>query len=373
MILNVHGLEITLEGGKLRYGKYTGSPENKKKIWERIKKRTSEIKSYLKTFASADKLADYIDGGEKAGSYEDRIERMPELEALAESLRVSEMAVNGSNLHDKAMADRVVYLEAFSGLKTYQTFADNPDIKSKSMIRVIHDTAGLSIGSRKILENLNKHGAGVYLTVNETDGHGRRANNVSLVRAVFADLDGAPLHPVWEYEPSMVVESSPGKYHAYWLTDDKFPLDGFTQTQKAIARTFNSDEKVNDLSRVMRVPGFMHNKATPFLTRIIHYSGEVYDFGRLTEMFPPPVVEKWSAPMYQKVKKLDNDGEFKGTYGASEGNRNNHVTKRVGGMISKGLPWPEIENEAMKEGIACSPPLSEKEVNAVLKSCRRYV
>ncbi|MBK7793121.1 MAG: hypothetical protein IPJ62_11745 [Betaproteobacteria bacterium] len=48
------------------------------------------------------------------------------------------------------------------------------------------------------------------------------------MRAVFLDLDGAPLAPVLAagLEPHIVVESSPGKFHVYWQTDD-CPLDQF--------------------------------------------------------------------------------------------------------------------------------------------------
>jgi hypothetical protein len=43
---------------------------------------------------------------------------------------------------------------------------------------------------------LNREGAGVFVTVNETDLKGRTAKNITSVRAVFVDLDGAPLEPV---------------------------------------------------------------------------------------------------------------------------------------------------------------------------------
>ena len=85
------------------------------------------------------------------------------------------------------------------------------------------------------------------MTVNETDGTGRQAHNVKRVRAAFVDLDGAALTPILdaELEPHIVGECSPGRYHAYWLSDD-CPLDQFERVQRALARRFNGDPSVHD-------------------------------------------------------------------------------------------------------------------------------
>jgi hypothetical protein len=89
------------------------------------------------------------------------------------------------------------------------------------------------------------------------------------VRAVFADTDGAPLEPIIDVlTPHMVAESSPGKYHVYWLVTD-FPLDRFAPVQVAIANKFGTDASVKDLSRLMRMPGFYYNKNEPFLSRLV--------------------------------------------------------------------------------------------------------
>jgi len=68
-------------------------------------------------------------------------------------------------------------------------------------------------------------------------------------------------HSVLEAKPAphIIVESSPGYYHAYWLVKD-ISLDEFRGMQKALAERFGGDENVHDLSRVMRVPGFFHRK-----------------------------------------------------------------------------------------------------------------
>jgi len=113
-------------------------------------------------------------------------------------------------------------------------------------------------------------------------------------------------------------------------------------------------------------------KKEPFLSRIIHYTGQQFSFGYLVEIFPPIPRPQWSAPKYQKPVNGDPDAEFKGQYGASKGGRNNHVLSRVCGMLKRGLSWTEVEQETFKEATACNPPLSESETRAILNSARRY-
>ena len=72
---------------------------------------------------------------------------------------------------------------------SFQTFDDSPG-KHPDRVRLLHGTldelwAGLC--------RLSLYGAGVFVTINETDLSGRKARNIVRVRALFADLDGAPL------------------------------------------------------------------------------------------------------------------------------------------------------------------------------------
>ena len=129
------------------------------------------------------------------------------------------------------------FFNLFPGRKTIQTFDDRGE--NKRLAKVIHFDK-LTETMERHLKNMNADGAGIYLWINETDGKGRRAVNVKRVRSVFADLDGAPLDATLEYHPSLIVESSPGRYHTYWFTEDT-PLKGFSTLQKNIIRIFKSD------------------------------------------------------------------------------------------------------------------------------------
>ena len=72
---------------------------------------------------------------------------------------------------------------------TFQTFDENKERKDKSLTSVIHGSLA-EVFDR--LCALNDRGAGVFVTINETDFRGRSAENVVRVRAFFIDNDGTP-------------------------------------------------------------------------------------------------------------------------------------------------------------------------------------
>ena len=151
---------------------------------------------------------------------------------------------------------------------TFQTFDDNKERGAKALARVLHGSLDQHFST---LTQLNEQGAGIYVTINETNLRGRRlATNVVRVRALFSDLDGAPLDPVLQAAPAphLVTETSPRRWHCYWGVKD-VALEAFTPCQKALAARFNGDAAVIDLPRVMRLPGFFNRKAQPFMARIV--------------------------------------------------------------------------------------------------------
>ena len=79
------------------------------------------------------------------------------------------------------------------------------------------------------ISNPSKQGAGVFVVINKTDLNGRKLENILDVRSVFADLDGAPLDRVIEYElePHIIIESSSDRWHAYWPGDQKINFQMF--------------------------------------------------------------------------------------------------------------------------------------------------
>lgn len=139
----------------------------------------------------------------------------------------------------------------------------------------------------QILKDANNAGCGIYFTINATDGKGRKENNITHIRALAVDLDGAPLAPVLECElsPHYVIESSRGRYQCYWLINP-IPISSFSSIEEAkskfatwqiaLARKFGGDESIKDLSRVMRVPGFFHRKNGPQKSKVLEQSNQLH-------------------------------------------------------------------------------------------------
>ena len=156
---------------------------------------------------------------------------------------------------------------------TFQTLDDNQDRKSTKLNKVLH---GSLEKHWQTLTSLSTDGAGVFVTINETDLTGRKEANINRVRAVFVDTDGAPQEPIEKYSPHIVVETSPGRYHNYWLVNG-CPLTEFKEAQTRMIEAWGTDKAINDLSRIMRLPGFPHQKVsekkglngTPFLVKFV--------------------------------------------------------------------------------------------------------
>lgn len=179
---------------------------------------------------------------------------------------------------DLAEARRFLEALAPGEQVTFQTLDDGKEPKRTALIRILHGT--LDQHATK-LSALNQRGAGIFAMVNQGDGitHAgekscRTEKSVIRVRALFVDLDGAPLEPVLQcgVTPHIVIDSSPGRWHAYWRVSD-CTLQDFKRLQHALAVKFSGDLSVNDLPRVMRLPAFYHCKGEPVLTTVRSIDG----------------------------------------------------------------------------------------------------
>ena len=191
------------------------------------------------------------------------------------------------------------YIAALAGsadaVVTFQTFDDLKNRKDWKLARILHGTLTEHLAQ---LRHLNAQGAGVYVMVNEGDGNGRGEENVTALRAVFVDDDKGQLDPATlAVPPSTVVRSSPGKLHAYWNLRPGEPRDAFTPTQEALATKLGTD-RIIDLPRVLRVPGFYHRKdpAHPFLVELVSTSTATYSIAEVRAGFQLDQVKKPEAP-----------------------------------------------------------------------------
>ena len=140
---------------------------------------------------------------------------------------------------------------------TFQTF-DDSEAKRPELARVIHGSLAEHFPQ---LAHLSALSAGVFVTVNRTDLKGRRKENIVSARALFADLDGAPLSALERFglPPHIIVVSSPWRFHPYWRVKG-IEIAEFTGLQNRLAAFLGGDPSVCDSPRVMRLPGFLHQK-----------------------------------------------------------------------------------------------------------------
>lgn len=253
------------------------------------------------------------------------------------------------------MTHYYTFLSMFGREHSFQTFDDKG--KNRGLIKQLHGT--MQTHFHQLVE-LNKKGAGVFFTVNETNLKGRTTEHIQRVRAVFIDLDGTPLPHKFALDPHFIVNTSPQKYHCYWLVDD-MPKDLFPLYQQALAERFNSDPKVKDLPRVMRIAGFFHCKKTPFPIKILKRSlNNPYKKNEIKEAFD------LKRP---KVKEINYEptllnGKYAGSYmaGSSQGNRHENLIKMLVAIRLRGESYEYMKAEAINFANTCNPPETHDEV-----------
>jgi len=263
---------------------------------------------------------------------------------------------------------------------TYQTFPDNR-LDKRTDPQIFHGPIDQCWSD---LKSLNHFGAGVYTTINPTDGKGRSADNVIYLTSLFLDLDGAPLDPVvsCRIRPHLVLESSPGRFQCRWKIapiqvtpenrQEKILL--FKAAQVGLAQLFNGDMKVSDISRVARIPGFYNRKRdTPFLVTIIYLdNGPAIDLYELCKALKidlsPKAFKSHSLSLDLNVHvNLDSDDPI------YEGERNVSIFS-----ICRSLAYQDIRGDDLiahahrVNEVRCNPPLPEDEVRRTASSVEKY-
>ncbi|MBP1625951.1 MAG: hypothetical protein H6Q00_426, partial [Holophagaceae bacterium] len=164
--------------------------------------------------------------------------------------------------------------EAWETPLTFQVFDDREDRRDPKMARTLH---GCLSALAQELDRRNRAGAGIFVTVNATDGTGRSKEHITGLRTWWTDLDlGEDAPPpgmeVIPLPPSLRVRSGHGE-HLYWLAQELLPCgcaperqrthEGELRQIQASLKSWGADPAVCEVARVMRLPGFLNRKREP--------------------------------------------------------------------------------------------------------------
>lgn len=270
-------------------------------------------------------------------------------------------------------ADFLLALAPSTKLFTFQTYDDSPQ-KRPHLAAIRHGTLDECL---PWLSAQNAAGAGVFVTINETNLKGRKAADVVRVRALWLDFDDDRTDTFDRLiadpmPPSIIVQSSPGKIHAYWVVAG-IKLDEFTSLQKRLIARWESDPKVIDLPRVMRLPGFSHRKtAEAHPVCIAFLSDKTYGRELVNQLAAAPVearkregaspaseMNRYSiAALNHACAAIEN---------AAEGSRNDTLNSEAFG-IAQLVAGGEIPKSVARESLANAAELAGLGVDEIAQT-----
>lgn len=98
----------------------------------------------------------------------------------------------------------------------------------------------------------------------------------------YADLDECDPNKL-DIKPTIVIQSSPGRYVGYWLTDEPVP----EELNRRMSYYIGADNSGWDRSQVLRIPGTLNlkYKETP-LVKVLWRDGPIYEVKRLNKLIP---------------------------------------------------------------------------------------
>jgi len=260
----------------------------------------------------------------------------------------------------------------------FQTFTDNRGKKNKrDLLARVYE--GSFDEHEDILCALSEQGAGIFIQINKGEGRGKKY--IDGVRALFVDLDNPTsalesLQSIQKHmpKPSITVQSSKGKYHLYWVMKD-CTLEQFPNAQQSLAITFNTDPAVKNLDRVMRLPGFPHQKRESQPVKLVMTSEHVYNYKEIRS-------SARSAPVLTSASSdLDNREQPANAFGlgpvgshisATEfktGARVNTAVKEIGYLISQGFNAEEVRKRIEAININSKLPISDNRLQREVFPC----
>lgn len=134
--------------------------------------------------------------------------------------------------------------------------------------------------------NMNKYG--IFFVVNSG---GNSDKDINKINAQFFECDTGTFKEQWDrirdfpLQPSIVVQTRKS-LHVYYLTKNA-EVEKFRDIQKRLVQKFKGDPVCINESRVLRIPGYFHQKQDPFLVRCVVFNPDIkYTQAELDRVLP---------------------------------------------------------------------------------------
>ena len=139
-------------------------------------------------------------------------------------------------------------------------------IKGEKISNEFIPLASIYDDPRKVSSILEGHkNDNCFFGVALREGTNGRKDGISEIPSLWIDLDGSPVDQLTEtpLAPLALIETSPGKYHAYWKLREpasRSDIPAIENILKRLASEFGGDRAATDASRILRVPDTLNFK-----------------------------------------------------------------------------------------------------------------
>ncbi len=230
------------------------------------------------------------------------------------------------SIHDRIdIAEK--FLEHFYGKNIFVSKFDPPVVNGHDLTEIdkkpwhYHDDFSSCL-EKLINVNNPVKARGIFFCVNELDkfkDKDKKRTNKMWVRsrAIWCEDDNVrsddpnDFRTDWPIVPNLVVNTSPGKFHYYWITSTN-DSDSWASVQGTMVQKYGSDNAAKDLARVLRLPGFFHLKDTekPHFINYVELRKEPYKWEEILKAFPPEDFSNTSKVINKDIEKAKRNRIF---------------------------------------------------------------
>ncbi len=252
-------------------------------------------------------------------------------------------------------------------------------IRRREIKPTFHPSADLPSLAASLTRD-NQAGRNIYIGVNPRLRHAGKAEDVALSRVLFADLDHCTFDEAMQRlaesglpVPTLIIASGHG-VHFYWrLAEPIEDLSVWTGYQKQLIKLLNSDRKIHDPPRIMRLPGFLNVKEEPYCPCHVVEC----DATRRYEWFnilPPASASNGSS---LSADQITNNGHKPAPEPIADaltpGNRHGALVSLAGTMRRRNMGREAILAALLEENRnKCKPPKEKAEVEKIVDSVMQY-